>query len=98
MYLPPWAISAFGVVFFAIAALAGWALRLAGSRLQSDMENVKLLLAGTAHRDQVEKVADKVDEIDKRLVRVETLLNGVSCASPKYTPPVGVPQVGNSSS
>jgi hypothetical protein len=76
MYLPTWAVSAFGVVFFAVAALAGWAIRLAGSQLRSDIGGVKV---------SVEKIDHKVDEIDKRLVRVETLLNG------KHTPPVGVP-------
>jgi hypothetical protein len=88
MYLPTWAVSAFGVVFFAVAALAGWALRLAGSKLQDDLRGVKAALGNVADKPQMEKIADKVDNLDKRLVRVETLLNG----TPKnYTPPVGVP-------
>jgi hypothetical protein len=81
MYLPTWAVSAFGIVFFAVAALAGWALRLAGSHLQQKMQSVKT---------SVEKIDDKVDIIDKRLVRVETLLNGTGPPI-ALTPPVGVP-------
>jgi hypothetical protein len=88
MYLPTWAVSAFGVVFFAVAALAGWALRSVGGKLQEDVRSMKATLSGVADKAQVEKIGDKVDCLDKRLVRVETLLNG----TPKnYTPPIGVP-------
>lgn len=88
MYLPTWAVSAFGIVFFAVAGLAGWALRLAGSKIQDDLKSMRVTLVNVADKSQVEKIVDKVDGLDKRLVRVETLLNG----TPKnYTPPVGVP-------
>jgi len=88
MYLPSWAISVFGVVFFALAGVAGWALRLAGQALQSDLVKVETALSGVASKKQVDKVCDKVDALDKRLVRVETLLNGSM-----YTPPMGVPML-----
>jgi hypothetical protein len=84
MYLPTWAVSAFGVVFFAVAALAGWALRLAGARFQADIQKVKA---------SIEKVDDKVDIIDKRLVRVETLLNGAPSPPMPHTPATGVPSI-----
>jgi len=84
MYLPTWAVSAFGIVFFAVAALAGWALRLAGTKMQDDVRGVKTV---------VEKIDDKVDVIDKRLVRVETILNGTPGASSMLTPATGVPTI-----
>jgi hypothetical protein len=82
MYLPAWAVSAFGVVFFAVAALAGWALRHVGGKVQDDLHGVKLV---------VDKIDDKVDIIDKRVVRVETILNGSSGSLMRHTPPAGVP-------
>ncbi len=93
--LPSWAISSFVVVFFAVAGLAGFGIKAIAGRLHTDMKEMGSDLNGIGDKidSQGEKIEAKIDDVsntvnnlDKRLVRVETIING-------STPPLGTPAI-----
>jgi len=69
--LPEWAVQTFVALFFAVLAIAGFGIRYFGSRIHRDLESVKVGL----------------QDVDRRLIRVEVMING------RNTPPTGVPAI-----
>lgn len=84
MYLPSWAISVGVAAFFGVLGLAAWGVRYFGHRLHADVVSVS---------DKLDGVGTTVADIDKRLVRVETLVNGGSAPVGTHTPPHGSPTI-----
>lgn len=76
--IPSWAVGAFVAVLLATVGLATWGLKALGARMSGDIASVKQAVAdASAVTDKkIGGVSTKVHEIDKRLVRIETIVNG----------------------
>ncbi len=86
MMIPAWAVSTFGGTFILVLAIAGWGIKLAIDRQSRDIEKVdkNVTEAKITMREDIAEVKDAVNELDKRVVRVETIMNG---SGPHQTPP-----------
>lgn len=73
--IPSWAISMFGGSFLLVLAIAGWGIKLAINHMSSDIEKIG---------EKITDVKNAVGELDKRVVCIETILNG---RSGPFTPP-----------
>ncbi len=63
--VPSWAVSAFVAVFLAVVSIAWWGIKSAFGGIHTDIGEVK---------DQGKEIKHAVDKMDRRLVRVETIL------------------------
>lgn len=64
--IPAWALSVFAFVFLAVFSIASWGIKQAIARVHGDLGKLD---------KKVGEVRDTVNKIDRRVVRVETIID-----------------------